>query len=470
VEEEVKKWLKKKLEQTQTPQTPIKQTPEKLQTTLPPMPTMPARPTLLDRSTMPERPTLPARPTQPQKPYPIPTIAPSITPITPTQPLQPPQRLEAQQPPQAVPSKQFQQPPPPQPKAQQPQQQGQPTITKAIVLEERGGERGKGKEGESEMEEIKGPAQFGGLSKIIIIGIVAIVGIGGAITSLFFLGYVGRPAQIGGILPPMTNETSREYKISLAHNGNQLEITADSSYKEVEYGITLYNKSSRCGIKFAGSSGATNSSSYTFTNDATQGTETLKDYEKEDYAFAPNVFMQSFRPASVELISKNFLDAESNYEDFPKLSNDYSITFDVPILDWPSYSAAVSGKNLSISYKFAEDWNKQKNSNIYCRLSRDYEPELDAQIPDCPRQLRMFSNVAVQCAQRYSSECGDTVKVQRTIEAERDGLTMNCQLPISELTSGRDYQVGVVIYSQISGNLYQVFSVRRLGTVSIPSQ
>jgi len=248
------------------------------------------------------------------------------------------------------------------------------------------------------------------------------------------------------------------YKIFITHNDKPVEISYTGlAYNNFTYGIEVYNKSSACS-QFVD---VTNiqSPNYMLDSNVKIDGKPLKDYEKEGYAFRSYV---SAYPSdintgwSVAIAAKDVFDIALNYEELPKLSQNFSITIDVPIFNRSSSSHwnKISGENMNIHAELLDDWNKK--NNFYCLLRRNYEAG-DGNLPDCPKQLAIFHQNQ-QCAQKYLSVCGIPNRVAYMVEATRNGKNIDCSFPFKSLTPEKNYEVRIYMYDQINPNLY--FSYR----------
>lgn len=294
------------------------------------------------------------------------------------------------------------------------------------------------------LEERPAEIRKSGNTNKILIGIVLILGI--AIFVIYFATF--KPTF-----------EKHEYKIFVTHNENPVEVGDKGlAYSNFEYSITVFNKTSYCGI--TGSSNTVTSNNYVFDSNTTVNEKTLRDYEKEGYAFVVSLFAKSSDITTdvyAATSSADFSNASLNNYELPKLSNDFSINFDVPMFNKSSYRNAVSGKNLTFHIELLDDWNK--NSTFYCIASREYNPTVDSNLPDCSIQSNQsFLNVNKHCLSRFFLECNVQMPpVQYITYAMKNSGNINCSFPLNELTSGKKYSISIYIPELINPNHYKFY-------------
>jgi hypothetical protein len=243
------------------------------------------------------------------------------------------------------------------------------------------------------------------------------------------------------------------YKISVTHNGRPIDIGYTGlAFYNFSYGIELFNKSSLCSRYFEVT--GIESPNYTFDSNTNVEGKPLKDYEKEGYVFrmyfsAQPSDMNTFWTGTT--LSKD-LDIVSNYRELLNLSQDSSITFDIPMFSKARYShwVNISGDNIKVHAELLDDWNK--NINLYCLLVRSYVAE-DSNIPNCPKKL-VFLYKNQQCVQNNSYECGTQNDVVYLADALRSGKNIDCNLPLKDITPKKTYNVRIQTYEEIKPNLY----------------
>lgn len=302
-------------------------------------------------------------------------------------------------------------------------------------------------------EEVNRPTPA--INKKLIFGIVGILAVAAAIIivlSSFF---------------PILWSQSHEYKVSVTHNGKPLELSNGAAAdRNFYYLLDLYNKSSYCGNENI-NSGNTQSPNFAFNSSSISGFKTLKEYEKDGYAFD---FLVSNNPTdmsaywAVALVAKDALNPELYYNELPKLSNSLSITFEVPIFNTSSFSTNVSGTTINVHAELIDDWKPE--TPFYCRLSRPYDPSTDVSLPDCPLSFSI-ANLS-QCAEKEYSDCDQQNQVLYRISAAKNGRNLNCIIPLGDLTSKKNYILNFFTAEQIKPNIYQLNFNGMIANISIP--
>jgi len=301
--------------------------------------------------------------------------------------------------------------------------------------------------------------------KKIIIAIVMIL----VILLLFFYPKMSLFKQFVSTTTLQGNPSAgfHEYKISVTHNGKPTEIGyTDSTYNNFTYGITVYNKSSICG--YFSEATREKSSTYVFDSNTKVGDKTLKDYENEGYPF--DVYVSAYtndmgRGWKVRMVPRDAYDSTLNWEQLPKLSQDFSVNFDIPLFNISSRQIKISGKNASIHAELLDDWKSE--NDLYCVMERNYDAGDNS--PTCPTKLSIFYQ-NYQCIQSYLlPECDNPNRIVYTVKAVRNGKNIDCIFPLEDLTSGKNYAVRIQYYEQMNTNLYLRYrSDPFIGTLSVP--
>jgi len=261
-------------------------------------------------------------------------------------------------------------------------------------------------------------------------------------------------------IPPTSTTTSiptppeiHSYKISLTHNGIPLEIGSTGlTYRSFDYAIHIYNESNKCGYGLKVNN--TQSSNYTFDSFRIVNNKTLKIYEKQGYVFdlVASGHSRNVSGFYAILIGKDFWALDKTSNQLPNLSQNFSMTFELPMFNssTSSHSNKISNNSLSIHTELVDDWNKQRQFS--CWLIRNYTSS-DNSLPDCPRDISLFYGFR-ECAQRYRTECNSPIKVIYSSTATRDGRNFDCSIPLNDLTSGKTYEVRIHSIEKISSDLY----------------
>ena len=255
---------------------------------------------------------------------------------------------------------------------------------------------------------------------------------------------------------------SNEYKVSFLHNENPID-SSKFNYKSLTYGVFLYDDSSSCPYKISRVVENTNALQYILTSNSKIDGKTLKDYENEkDYAIAFFVLAQhssedstnSFR---AEMSATDDTDASEAYQELPKLSQDVSFYFDVPILNESKFQRSTNGNNVTIKAELADDWSK--NPKIFCRLERNYDAATDSNLQDCSAGLKS------EC-RRAATACGSNEKVLYRAAATKDGRKIECILSSTDITKGKNYDVIFLAFDEINQNLSAIYIMNSTLTVT----
>lgn len=283
----------------------------------------------------------------------------------------------------------------------------------------------------------------------ILIGIALTLGIIIIIISFFVF-----------IVPNIPSE-NHEYKIFITHNGKPLDVgKKESSYQSFSYTIYLYNNHSYCGDEFI-DSGSVQSPDYAFHSYSMQNGRILKNYEKQNYAFSllikaisPNVNLNWF----TEMIAKDAFDAELNYKELPKLSKSFSITFDIPLITKEKfiYWKNESENKIYVHSELYDDW--EGNATFFCFFERNYDQTIDNNLRNCSTQITFEKNQ--QCAQRFISVCNRNIKVIYISEAQKHDRKIDCIIPLSNLTKNKTYEIRILLYKQLNQELYLEYAIK----------
>lgn len=296
----------------------------------------------------------------------------------------------------------------------------------------------------------------------ILLGTVAILG-AVIIFTIFILFYPS------GFQLPSIFSANHKYKIFVMHNERPLDsLSGELSYNPYEYILTVYNTTTYCGESID-TKDTIQSFQYTFDSSMPINGNTLKYYEKSKYAF--DVYV-SATPSSTNsywdafLAAKDSYNATLNYNELPKLSKDFSITFDIPIFNNSNAShwTIVQGGNVNVHVELIDGWSK--NNSFYCKLFRDYDPLSDSKLPNCSEQLDLF-NKNQECVRRYASECYNiSDAVMFMTDATKNGKNINCNFPLTKLALGKKYDIRIQTYEQLNPTLYQIYRAKILVTLS----
>lgn len=297
--------------------------------------------------------------------------------------------------------------------------------------------------------EISKPKTRGNTLKIV--GVLIILAV--AVLLVYFLFF--RTSNFGSI-----GTVAHNYKISITHNNQPLETSFAGSFV---YQLDLYNETSYCGNEYV-SSGSVQSSSYTFDSNSKNGAKTLKEYENQGSAFdfsATSNFSSGNRNWFVSLSSANALGAALNYNQLPKLSSDFSVTFEIPIFTKSSYWKNASATNLHIHSEMIDDWSG--SGNFICLLRRQFGDLVDVNLSDCGTQSSFLRQNNVQCTSKGLAQCGlSSSTVSYVVNATRSGRNVDCDIPLSGLTSGQNYEVRIAMYKELGNNLYLSYRTTKL--------
>jgi hypothetical protein len=302
--------------------------------------------------------------------------------------------------------------------------------------------------------EIKNYNKKEGINKILLTVVVCL----GAACMVIFLFY-----SLNFRIPSIFSKTYT-YEFSFTHNGKPIEIGPSEIYENVVYGIAFYNKTSSCTNDYLEFSSTNHSSTYIFDSNSKDNEKNIRDYENRRYAFRIYAFQESDNPHTpfltwdTEIVSKNPLDSNLNYNQLPKLSKDFSITFEIPIFNISSFQKFIDEKNLTVHVELADDWTE--NNDLYCRFSRIYDSSIDSNLTNCTSDVLETST---QCAKRQEMDCSNTTRVVYVIKAIRNDKSVDCSLQLSELTSGKTYNMRISAELSNSDssfdNLYQVYYI-----------
>jgi len=281
----------------------------------------------------------------------------------------------------------------------------------------------------------------------ILIGIVIFLGV---VILLCFL-----------IFSPQLFTKIHKYKFSFTHNGKPLEIGPTGVYNDFVYSIDFYTNNSTCFNDYLEFTSTNSSSIYLLDSNSNNYGKNLSYYESQNYAFDFFGIQKSFNPNLlinwfVVIISKNPFDANLNYNQLPKLTKDFSISFEIPIFNISSYQKFINGKNATFHAEFADKWIE--NNDFYCRFSRIYDNSTDVSLPNCTFPLFYAEETPGQCAHRYEMGCG-IPRASYTVRAIRSDKGIDCSIQLSELTSGKKYSV-YISTNLISNNFYQSYSTK----------
>lgn len=289
--------------------------------------------------------------------------------------------------------------------------------------------------------EVKKP----GINKKIYIGIAAILGVVIVIISF----------EIVQLSPE-----NHEYKIFITNNGN---------YSNFTYGIELYNSTSYCTHEFIENSGI-QTPSFTFNSTSTFNGKSLKDYEKENYSFDVYVYAISL-PSEINsslfmgITSKDVYDSNLNYQELPKLSKDFSINFDIPIVVNSSLSATLQGNMINLHAEVLGNWDK--NASFVCRLSRVYNDTTDSNLKYCDIQESILLTRNQQCVRRYSPECHVSNYVIYIADANIQGRNIGCSFPSNDLTHGQRYKAVLYSYEKLNSTLYSYYEYNYMSPLTL---
>jgi len=293
------------------------------------------------------------------------------------------------------------------------------------------------------------------ISKNILLGLVAIIIIAvvGISVSIFVLPNLSSRPVLG--LPLPISGQINTYSIALKHNGKTLNL-ADSGDSSLIYGIILQDKSTKCVEEF--NLKTTDSTSYEFDENLEVNGKKLSDYKTEEYAFS--VFAGGSK-WSVELLNKGGNDPLTIYDEYPKLANSFSQNFDIPIINASSLTSQtnISGGTGKVHVELSDDWSS--NSKFYCRFTRNYDPNADSSITECPSENE-------QCVVKLPSECNVVSKVAYKTEAVRNGRDVGCSFPLSKLTPKQAYKITLVASETTDGNTFSYFTYNFGSTIENP--
>jgi hypothetical protein len=284
----------------------------------------------------------------------------------------------------------------------------------------------------------------------ILIGIALTLGIIVIIISFFVF-----------IVPNIPSE-NHEYKIFITHNGNPIGLDSQSKSSGLAYsygyGMDVYNNTSYCGNEFI-ESAITNSPSYTFDSKSVIDGKSIRDYEKDGYAFDLYASVMPFQSGTTNSLevgatirSKDVFDSILNYQELPKLSKNYQITFDMPIVVNSSVSTNLSRNEINAHVELFDNWNE--NVSFVCQLIRDYNDTIDNNLKGCGTQLAFLITRNQQCARKYFSECGSKNTVTYVTDAKVQGRSIDCSLPLNNLIHGENYEVIINMYKKLNSALY----------------
>ena len=257
-------------------------------------------------------------------------------------------------------------------------------------------------------------------------------------------------------VPPLSRKT--EYKISLSHN--DMPVSMEEVGGNLVYGIQIYNKTGNCPEAFYEI--ALSSSNHTFDSSLELNKKSLVDYAKENYAF--DLYIAANQWDAV-MHAATIFDTSSNYEALPKLSEDYTINFDIPIYDYSNLKTVTNLTNLNVHVELADDW--RKTVSFTCRLSRNYNSTIDSAVPNC--QSGLLFGETEQCAYKLPTKCAPPSKIAFEIYARQNGKNIDCDFPIQKLTANILYELKIRTLENIDTKVVKS-SVTQFPSVFIPAQ
>jgi len=156
------------------------------------------------------------------------------------------------------------------------------------------------------------------------------------------------------------------------------------------------------------------------------------------------------------------------YQQLPKLSENFSLIVDIPFINNSnsSYFIKINGSHVITHIEMLDEW--VKDNTFFCRFWRPYETS-DINIPNCSNKLGLF-DVGKHCIRGHSLNCNITDSVIYLEKADRSGRNIDCAVPLSKLSSGKEYRVKFFVYDKVGEHLYSVYEspIFFLGTIKIP--
>lgn len=257
---------------------------------------------------------------------------------------------------------------------------------------------------------------------------------------------------------PLVNFTQsfnegNKYMISLTHLGNSISNSTD--LPAITFGIEIYNQSSLCPIDYhVLSQPQTN---YSFYSKTSIRDKNLGYYENSNFVFDvyvgrnSNKFLLNF---TTSFVNKDSFDPMLIFNELPKLNQNFSINFDLPFFNQTSFNEMKnsSENKIFLHAELSDDWNR--NATFLCRLIRSYDAATDNRLSSCSTQISLFEHKNTQCIEGLLNECGIPTQVRYVVEASHQGRNIDCTIPSTDLTSNKKYQAQILIFVPYSKNLF----------------
>lgn len=303
-------------------------------------------------------------------------------------------------------------------------------------------------------------------TKKIFLIVIPLVLIAVAIAFLFIFKNNIFPTQsnknnsITNISQNVISSSLKQYTVSVTHNGIPLNQVPNTIYNNFAYRFTIYDDSlynkSFC-EKARHPESQTTESSFTFNSSSIIEGKPIGDYEPSSYSYRLHAFsipVTNIGSLTLHSIAKDQYDSNLVYGELPKLENNTTIVFDVPLFNISSINITSRTNTTSIHLEMLDTWSK--NLDFYCRFARDDNPSEDSNIKACDNTIALNYPYDYQCARRFYNECSseDSYIVYAT-KANRTDKSVNCSISTSILTSGKVYDAWIVDFEVISNNFYK---------------
>lgn len=279
-----------------------------------------------------------------------------------------------------------------------------------------------------------------------------------------FLGIVAFSLFYFFVLPNnFKNSINQEYKISVTHNDNPIKVgSLELAKSNFNFFITLYNSSYICGITY--NVVGINSSNYVFDEKSVLDKINFANSEKYKYAFemGAHTFWNSNSEARFSLIATSN-SSVLNYNALPKLSKNFSLVFDIPALDESKIKMSSNNSYVTIHMEQLDNWTK--NSSLYCKFLRNYDANIDGSLQDCQRKIS--NEPSRECVfTLIQDDCTYLKQVRYWIMTNKNGRNIDCIFPATKLTKGKTYSVQLVANEETIQNL-EKRSIFPVGAISI---
>jgi len=246
--------------------------------------------------------------------------------------------------------------------------------------------------------------------------------------------------------------------VSITHDEQDLNSYIPSPL--YSYAIEIYNDTTAC-PKWMFISPLSSQPSYNLNNVKLSNQKNIDDY----YGVYPFDFYVAIMYSNhtennpdtyAEIVSRDFLNGTSNYFELPKVGEQFSVNFDVPILNYSAFRfwENKTENKLYAHYQLQDNWTDEGSYTAVCKFSRPVSSTSDNSMPPC----NITSIVMPTNKQCLLTHCfNQTSEIIYIKNATINGKNFDCDIPMSVLNTDKYYSVRLNIYKQYSQELDELF-------------